>query len=140
MYLYRVTIVPLLSQSGHKFTTEERDQLTKRIQYGGDEVVKAKDGAGSATLSMAFAGARFTLNLLSALNGKRVLEAAYVESPLFKKEKVDYFSSILELGPNGVQKVNDLGPLNDFEKDLVKKAIEELKGNIKKGVDFVASQ
>jgi malate dehydrogenase len=24
-----------------------------RIQFGGDEVVKAKDGAGSATLSMA---------------------------------------------------------------------------------------
>ncbi len=31
--------------------------LTHRIQFGGDEVVKAKDGLGSATLSMAFAGA-----------------------------------------------------------------------------------
>lgn len=29
------------------------------IQFGGDEVVKAKDGAGSATLSMAFAGFRY---------------------------------------------------------------------------------
>jgi len=28
------------------------------IQFGGDEVVKAKDGAGSATLSMAHAGYR----------------------------------------------------------------------------------
>ena len=28
------------------------------VQFGGDEVVKAKDGAGSATLSMAFAGYR----------------------------------------------------------------------------------
>jgi malate dehydrogenase len=28
------------------------------VQFGGDEVVKAKDGAGSATLSMAFAGFR----------------------------------------------------------------------------------
>jgi malate/lactate dehydrogenase len=29
------------------------------VQFGGDEVVKAKDGAGSATLSMAFAGFRY---------------------------------------------------------------------------------
>ena len=29
------------------------------IQFGGDEVVKAKDGAGSATLSMAYAGFRY---------------------------------------------------------------------------------
>lgn len=28
------------------------------VQFGGDEVVKAKDGAGSATLSMAYAGFR----------------------------------------------------------------------------------
>lgn len=28
--------------------------MVKRIQFGGDEVVKAKDGAGSATLSMAY--------------------------------------------------------------------------------------
>ena len=29
------------------------------VQFGGDEVVKAKDGAGSATLSMAYAGYRY---------------------------------------------------------------------------------
>eukprot|EP00835_Amoeboradix_gromovi_P004271 NODE_323_length_10965_cov_0.441561.p3 type:complete len:361 gc:universal NODE_323_length_10965_cov_0.441561:1264-182(-) len=132
-----VSIVPLLSQSGHKFTPEQVASLTKRIQFGGDEVVKAKDGAGSATLSMAFAGARFTLSLLSALNGKRVLEAAFIESPLFKSKGVDYFSSILELGPNGVSKVNDLGPLNSGEKELIEKALDELKANIKKGVEFV---
>lgn len=35
-------------------------QLTSHlgVQFGGDEVVKAKDGAGSATLSMAYAGYR----------------------------------------------------------------------------------
>lgn len=32
--------------------------LSLGVQFGGDEVVKAKDGAGSATLSMAFAGFR----------------------------------------------------------------------------------
>ena len=34
------------------------------VQFGGDEVVQAKDGAGSATLSMAFAGFRYSLTLL----------------------------------------------------------------------------
>lgn len=48
-----VTIVPLLSQTGLTFTKEQTDALTHRIQFGGDEVVKAKDGTGSATLSMA---------------------------------------------------------------------------------------
>jgi lactate/malate dehydrogenase, alpha/beta C-terminal domain len=30
------------------------------IQFGRDEVMKAKDSAGSVTLSMAYAGAKFT--------------------------------------------------------------------------------
>jgi malate/lactate dehydrogenase len=39
-----VTIVPLLSQSPFGFTEEEVKALTHRIQFGGDEVVKAKAG------------------------------------------------------------------------------------------------
>ena len=47
------TILPLLSQvAGAKFSDADVAALTNRIQFGGDEVVKAKDGAGSATLSM----------------------------------------------------------------------------------------
>lgn len=47
------TILPLLSQvPGAKFSQADIEALTHRIQFGGDEVVKAKDGAGSATLSM----------------------------------------------------------------------------------------
>jgi malate dehydrogenase len=55
-----VTIVPLLSQSevGKSLKGgiggKEWEALVHRIQFGGDEVVKAKDGAGSATLSMAY--------------------------------------------------------------------------------------
>jgi malate/lactate dehydrogenase len=45
-------------------------QLTDRIQNGGTEVVNAKAGAGSATLSMAKAGAQFTSSLVKALNGE----------------------------------------------------------------------
>jgi malate dehydrogenase len=52
------TIVPLFSQSGVTIPDDKYDALVNRVQFGGDEVVKAKDGAGSATLSMAFAGYR----------------------------------------------------------------------------------
>ncbi len=55
------TILPLLSQAtvnGLKleFTQEQIEQLTHRIQNAGTEVVEAKAGGGSATLSMAQAG------------------------------------------------------------------------------------
>jgi malate dehydrogenase len=49
-----VTIIPLLSQaqpSLEKVSEKDIEALVNRIQFGGDEVVKAKDGAGSATLS-----------------------------------------------------------------------------------------
>jgi malate dehydrogenase len=60
-----VTILPLLSQaSGAKFTPAQIEALTHRIQFGGDEVVKAKDGSGSATLSMAAAADRFVMSRL----------------------------------------------------------------------------
>lgn len=56
------TIVPLFSQiqpSGITIPDDKYDALVNRVQFGGDEVVKAKDGAGSATLSMAYAGYRY---------------------------------------------------------------------------------
>jgi malate dehydrogenase len=46
-----VTIIPLLSQTGLNFTQAEVDALTHRIQFGGDEVVKAKDGTGMKKLT-----------------------------------------------------------------------------------------
>ncbi|KAJ3304183.1 Malate dehydrogenase, cytoplasmic [Kappamyces sp. JEL0829] len=124
--------------TGLAFTKEETDALTKRIQFGGDEVVKAKDGTGSATLSMAQAGARFADSLLKAMNGaKGIVEPSYVVSPVAAKDGIEYFSTNVELGPEGVAKVHPLGPVNAFEQGLYDAAVPELKSNIKKGVEFV---
>lgn len=72
-----VTILPLLSQvAGVSFTDEEVAALTKRIQNAGTEVVEAKAGGGSATLSMGQAAARFGLSLIRALNGEKMLLSA----------------------------------------------------------------
>lgn len=49
------------------------------------QVVKAKDGAGSATLSMAYAGYLFTSALLKAQAGQAgVVQCAFVENTLTK--------------------------------------------------------
>jgi malate dehydrogenase len=137
-----VTIVPLLSQtpSGKGVKGKQWEELVYRIQYGGDEVVKAKDGAGSATLSMAYAAAEFTNQLLRAMGGEKgIVAPSFVQSPLYEKEGVEFFSSNVELGPNGVEKIHPLGPLTAEEEKLVQACIPELKKNIAKGVSFVGA-
>ncbi|KAF7558357.1 hypothetical protein G7046_g5797 [Stylonectria norvegica] len=134
-----VTIVPLFSQSNHPDLSSDA-ALVKRVQFGGDEVVQAKDGAGSATLSMAMAGARMAESLLRASQGEKgVTEPAFVESPLYKDQGINFFSSQVELGPNGVEKVLPLGKLDANEEKLLEAALSDLKKNIDKGVAFVAS-
>ncbi|KDQ28709.1 hypothetical protein PLEOSDRAFT_1088858 [Pleurotus ostreatus PC15] len=135
------TIVPLLSQTkyGKSITGEVYDKLVHRIQYGGDEVVKAKDGAGSATLSMAYAGAKFANALLRGLNGEKgVITPTFVKSPLFADQGIDFFSSLVELGPNGVEKIHPIGELSAEEQKLLEACLPELKKNIEKGKAFVA--
>ncbi|EQL38314.1 Malate dehydrogenase, cytoplasmic [Blastomyces dermatitidis] len=134
-----VTIVPLISQSNHPdISGEKLDALVNRIQFGGDEVVKAKDGAGSATLSMAMAGARFAESLLKASQGvKDVVEPTFVESPLYKDQGVNFFASNVRLGPNGVEEILPIGKVSAHEQKLVDACLVDLKKNIAKGVEFV---
>ncbi|KAI8879550.1 malate dehydrogenase, NAD-dependent [Backusella circina FSU 941] len=144
-----VTILPLLSQAPgtEKLNQEQIEQVTNRIQFGGDEVVKAKDGAGSATLSMAYAGARFTLNLIeSILHGVQNIEYAYINldadtdgacTVKHITQDVDYFSVPIEFGPNGVQRILPIGKLSKFEDQLLTDAVSELKSSIIKGTTFI---
>jgi len=57
-------------------------------------------GKGSATLSMAYAAAKFTESCLLALQGQSVVECAYVESHL---TELTFFASQVRLGRNGVE-------------------------------------
>merc|ERR1712051_103728 len=133
-----VTIMPLISQCSPavSFDADTLNALTVRIQDAGTEVVKAKDGAGSATLSMAYAAARFTDSLIKGMKGvEGVTECAYVESDVTEAK---YFATPLVLGPNGIEKNLGLGTLTEFEQGLLAAAIPELIGSIKKGEEFVA--
>ncbi|KAH0292096.1 malate dehydrogenase [Aureobasidium namibiae CBS 147.97] len=142
------TIVPLWSQAKPAVNVPEDklDALTNRVQFGGDEVVKAKDGAGSATLSMAYAGYRFAENLLKAVKGESsVSEPTFVYLPgveggdaIQKETGCDFFSVPVELGPEGAKKaINVVSSANDYEKKLLAKCYEGLTGNISKGVEFI---
>ncbi|MCJ1479712.1 Malate dehydrogenase, cytoplasmic [Lambiella insularis] len=134
-----VTIVPLISQSSHPdLSGQKLDDFVYRVQFGGDEVVKAKDGAGSATLSMAMAGARFAESLLKAAQGQKgVVEPTFVDSPLYKDQGVEFFASKVELGPDGVQTIHEVGKVSAHEQGLLDAALADLKKNIEKGVAFV---
>ncbi|KAI0269367.1 lactate/malate dehydrogenase [Gloeopeniophorella convolvens] len=135
------TIVPLLSQNpyGKAVSGEAYAALVRRIQFGGDEVVKAKDGAGSATLSMAYAGAKFTHALLRGLSGEKgVVTPTFVKSDLFADKGIDFFSTNVELGVNGVEKIHPIGPITAEEEKLLEACLPELKKNIDKGYAFVA--
>ncbi|KAG6816125.1 Malate dehydrogenase, cytoplasmic [Tephrocybe sp. NHM501043] len=135
------TIVPLLSQTaqGKSVAGKQYDALVHRIQFGGDEVVKAKDGAGSATLSMAYAGAKFTNSLLRGLSGEKgVVTPTFVKSPLFADKGIEFFASNVELGVNGVEKIHPIGEISAEEQKLLDACLPELKKNIEKGKAFVA--
>lgn len=131
-----VTILPLLSQvEGVEFTDDEVQALTKRIQNAGTEVVEAKAGGGSATLSMGQAACRFGLALVRAIQGEEgVIECAYVEG---EGEHAPYFAQPVKLGKEGVEEVLSYGQLSDYEASALDGMLETLNGDIQVGVDFI---
>ncbi|PWA80368.1 Lactate dehydrogenase/glycoside hydrolase, family 4, C-terminal [Artemisia annua] len=132
-----VTILPLFSQATPQANGLSHDDivaLTKRTQDGGTEVVEAKAGKGSATLSMAYAGAIFADACLKGLNGvPDVVECSFVQSNV---TELPFFASKVRLGRNGVEEVLGLGALNDFEKQGLEALLPELKSSIEKGIKF----
>ncbi|KAG0519329.1 hypothetical protein BDA96_09G254900 [Sorghum bicolor] len=135
-----ITILPLFSQAtpaSNSLSQEDIEALTKRTQDGGTEVVEAKAGKGSATLSMAYAGAVFADACLKGLNGvPDVVECSFVQSTV---TELPFFASKVRLGKNGVEEVLGLGELNDFEKKGLENLKGELMSSIEKGVKFAHS-
>lgn len=137
-----ITILPLLSKTkpSVSFTGEEVEELTVRIQNAGTEVVEAKSGAGSATLSMAYAAARFVESSLRALDGdNNVYECSFIQSEV---TEVPFFASRIKLGKNGVEAVisSELQGLTEYEQKGLEALKAELKTSIEKGVAFVEKE
>ena len=133
-----VTILPLLSSvPGVKLEQADIEKLTPRIQEAGTEVVEAKAGAGSATLSMAQAAARFTMSLVAALGGESVTECCYVQ---VGDDTASFHAQPVVLGKQGVESIPELPPLSDYEQKLLDEMRDTLAGNIAKGIEFANAE
>jgi malate dehydrogenase len=115
------------------------------VQFGGDEIVKSKQGAGSATTCMAYAGFRFIKALLAGMDGEAITEEAYVYLPGIPGGKeiaaelgVNYFAVKIELGKTGATKALPIGKISEHETRLLEVALKELKTNIATGLSFMA--
>lgn len=150
------TIVPLI-HFDHTIAAKVRalpEQTYKefvwRVQYGGDEVVQAKNGAGSATLSMAYAGSRFAEYVLESLAHKeqefRVPESSYVQLEgigalaLAHKLGGPAFFSVPVILKNG-QVHSFIDPLSLVqtaqESQMIETAVTGLTASIAQGTAFV---
>lgn len=155
------TIVPLININDsikskvNSITTTQYNEFIHRVQFGGDEVVKAKNGAGSATLSMAYAGYRFAESILGSFNSSSstsssvVPDSSYIYLPGVQGGKeflekhlggIEFFSVPVIL-QNGeiISFINPFEKLNvsDQEKKLIEIALKGLQASISQGVTFV---
>lgn len=133
------TILPLFSQdrAGATIPAEAVPDLDKKVQDAGTVVVAAKNGKGSATLSMGFAGARLGAAILKGLNGELTTECAYVMTDIVPE--VPYFSAKVTFGRDGVQTVHPLGEMTKYETDRLAGLMPTLKEEIDCGLEYAAA-
>jgi len=131
------TMIPVLSHVEGKFTEEEAKNLTVRVKEAGTVVVNAKDGQGSATLSMAYAAYKFTSSIIRAISGETVREVAYIDAHALKAQTpTEYFGLAFDLGKDGITKVFPIPTLNEYEQAQMKEAVPAIQQNIETGVAF----
>merc|ERR1711972_46063 len=99
-------------------------------------VVAAKNGKGSATLSMAFAAARFATAVLNGLNGEDTVECAYVKSNV---TELPYFASKVTFGKGGIKQVHAPGALSPHEQQRLKELLPTLREEIDAGLEYAAA-
>merc|ERR1712217_1016778 len=128
------TILPLFSQdpAGASIDASKIPDLDVKVKDAGTEVVKAKNGKGSATLSMAYSGARLARAVLSGLAGVPRTECAYVESSVHPPLK--YFASRVVFGKDGVETVHPMGKLSSHEQNRLSELTPILKAEIDDGL------
>jgi malate dehydrogenase len=129
------TILPLFSQNVHsaKISADKIPDLDKKTQDAGTEVVAAKNGKGSATLSMGYAGARLGRAVLAGLAGKPTDTYAYVGSNV---TSCPYFASKVTFGRTGVETVHQTGPLSSYEQGRLNSLLPTLMEEVQAGLDY----
>lgn len=144
------SIVPIINNWIKNFPNGENDKdylkLINRVQFGGDEVVKAKNGKGSATLSMATAANRFIINLVKAIKeNKKIKEVSFIKFdelnsiniPNYIKNNIEYFSLPIIIDKNGIELVEFPNQLNKSEIKMIEHAVDKVKTDVTRGFNFI---
>jgi len=134
------TIMPVFSQDKIAKTITDADKITaldKHVQDAGTDVVNAKAGKGSATLSMAYAGARLGKAVLAGMAGTPTTECAYVASDV---AGLPYFASRVVFGKTGPEKVLPVGTLSKYEQTRLDEAKAQLQGEIEEGMAYARNE
>ncbi|CAL1174161.1 unnamed protein product [Cladocopium goreaui] len=128
--------VPIFSQdaAASRLGDARCAELMHRVQDAGVEVVDAKKGKGSSTLSMAYAAARFAQSVLSGLSGERCAEPAFLKTDIHPG--VEYFSSEVIFGPKGVEEVKAVPKMSAKEKAHLDLAVKTLQEDIREGLAY----
>merc|ERR1712039_59528 len=119
-----------------KIPAAEIAALDKHVQDAGTDVVNAKGGKGSATLSMAYAGAKFGNAVLCGLAGIETTECAYVMREPEEGAQLPYMASKVTFGSSGVKKAHPVGSLNAYEQNRLAECVGQLKEEIEAGVAY----
>lgn len=151
------TMIPIFSQvTSLCLSEQELDQLTHRVQFAGDEIVKAKNGTGSATLSMAYAGYKIISKFVDLLcgnisefedilyiplknsKGKSIAQGA--SKVLDFTGNVSYFSIPVTINLlDGLKSIKPeiLTQMSDWELKRLPACLSNLEKNIKMGLNFI---
>eukprot|EP00933_Yihiella_yeosuensis_P025805 TRINITY_DN20002_c2_g1_i1.p1 TRINITY_DN20002_c2_g1~~TRINITY_DN20002_c2_g1_i1.p1 ORF type:complete len:358 (-),score=53.86 TRINITY_DN20002_c2_g1_i1:92-1165(-) len=128
------SILPLFYQACPSISLEKRKVLEARVHDAGNEIVRAKKGKGSATISLGYAGYLLGSAVLEGLSGQQgLVECAYVKSSV---TELPYFASPVIFGRSGVAKVPSLPKMDDYEKQRLKDVIQILKEDIEIGLEY----
>jgi malate dehydrogenase len=138
-----VTACPLIAKTGLRLPLEEIVRITAEVQsYGVPfEAAVGADAhdalstevAPPVALGLAYAACDFAVSLLKALRGDvGIVECTMVESTI--RSEVPFFSSRVELGREGVQRIFPMGSLTPFENELIETAVPELVKDVEAGM------
>ncbi|CAH1638113.1 unnamed protein product [Spodoptera littoralis] len=134
------TMVPVLSAAVHPchMTQEQIECITSCIMSGNEAVCAAK-GCATATACLAgsYAIARTTINVVKALQGKKITQCAYVDSLGTCAPDCQFFANDVILGPSGVERNLGIPELTKFENCLLVNCLPYIKNEIARAVWLV---
>nr|CCC93459.1 unnamed protein product [Trypanosoma congolense IL3000] len=141
------TICPLVTQTGFPVPHERIVQICEEVQSEkgcvaenvcdnlGKETVTCMDDNAQPKLSIACAALEWSISILKAQHGNRgITECCFVESSVVKE--TPFFSSRVELGVEGVERLLPLGDLTPYEEELVAKAAPLIADDVTAGLRF----